>query len=348
MSAEDVEDALGVGKRVVLEVADFNELGYAGRPGRIYANRIYTYTLYENNPALVCGFGLKLPNYISFRLDESTPLAGGRFFGGKEIKQAMTLNGSAGMDRTLVTPGLNRRSPNSLMLTGLVDGERRTAVWGGLGNEAFGKFTVLQDGSPTFYAHDPIGRLVDEEETYIAGDTFYMDVHTRDPFEALERYGRAMRIANNASPNVYDFPVLCGWSVSHISKLPNVNNSAKLIGELEHANKCGLTKYTKVSLRLEPDKYHRDTEQGWWDDAHMREFNHLVEPYESIAKWSKGMNAKNGIPYIYMQLGMPSDDFVRKYPQYMLFNDGSEVDRSTAEWVPDGTSARSTITISRM
>ncbi|NNM28701.1 MAG: hypothetical protein HKO57_04220, partial [Akkermansiaceae bacterium] len=28
MTAEDVEDALGIGKRVVLEVADFNELGY--------------------------------------------------------------------------------------------------------------------------------------------------------------------------------------------------------------------------------------------------------------------------------------------------------------------------------
>ena len=128
--------------------------------------------------------------------------------------------------------------------------------------------------------------------------------------------------------------MLCGWSVSHISKLPNVNNSAALIGELEHANKCGLTKYTKVSLRLEPDKYHRDTEQGWWDDAHMREFKHLVEPYESVAKWSEGMNANNGIPYIYMQLGMPSDDFVKKFPQYMLFSDGSEVDRTTPEWVP--------------
>lgn len=334
MSAEEVEDALGLGRRVVLEVADFNELGYWGRAGRIYANRIYTYALYEDNPALVCGFGLKMPSYLSLRLMESTPLAGGRLFGGKEIKEPLTLNGSAGMDRTLVSPGLDRRSPNSLMLTGLVDGERRTAVWGGLGNEAFGKFTILQDGSPSFYAADPIGRLVDEEECYLPGDTFYIDVHTRDPFEALERYGWAMRIANNASPNVYDFPVLCGWSVGKLSKLPKVNDSASLVGELEHANKCGLTKYTKVSLRLEPDKYHRDTEQSWWDDAHMREFKHLVEPYESIAKWSKAMNARNGIPYIYMQLGMPSDDFVRKYPQYMLFNDGSEVDRSTPEWVP--------------
>ncbi|MEO2008822.1 MAG: sialate O-acetylesterase [Pirellulaceae bacterium] len=334
LSAEEVDDALGKGRRVVLQVADFNDLGYWGRSGRIYANRIYTYTLYENNPALVCGFGLKLPSYLSMRLAEGTPLAGGQLFGGKEIKNPMTLNGSAGMDRTAVLPGINRRSPNSLMLTGTVDGQRRTAVWGGLGNEAFGKFTILQNGSPTFYASDPIGRLVDEEETYIPNDTFYIDVHTQDPFKALERYGWAMRLANNASPNIYDFPVLCGWSVSHISKLPNVNNSTKLIGELEHANQCGLTKYTKVSLRLEPDKYHGDTEQGWWDDAHMREFNHLVEPYDSIAKWSKAMNADNGVPYIYMQLGMPSDDFVRTYPQYMLFNDSSEVERTTPEWVP--------------
>ena len=328
MYAEDIKDALGTGKRVVLEVADFDELRYRGRPGRFYAYMLYTYALYEDRPALVCGFGIKMPNYLSFRLTESTPLGGGRFFAGKDIEQPMTLNGSAGAIKTVVTAGLNRRSANSLMLTGLVDGKRRTAVWGGLGNDAFGKFTILQDGSPTFYADDPIGRLVDEDEIYIAKDTFYLDVHTREPFDAMERYGQAMRLANNAAPNVYDFPVLCGWSVSHISKLPNVNNSAKLIVELEHANKCGLTKYTKVSLRLEPDKYHLDTEQGWWDDAHMRQFNHLVEPYETIAKWSKAMNAQDGVPYIYMQLGMPSDDFVRTYPQYMLFNDGSEVDKS--------------------
>jgi len=334
MYAKDLKDALGSGKRVFVEVADFDELGYDGRPNRLDAYRIYTYALYENTPALVCGFGLKLPNYLSFRLMEGTPLAGGQFFGDKEIKEPMTLNGSAGSERTLVTRGLDRRSPNSLMLTGLVDGERRTAVWGGLGNEAYGKFALLQNGSPTFYANDPIGRLVDEEETYIPADTFYIDVHTREPFEALERYGRAMRVANNASPNVYDFPVLCGWSVGAISKLPDVNNSAKLIEELEHANKCGLTKYTKVSLRLEPDKYHRDTEQGWWDDEHMRKFKHLVEPYETTAKWCAAMTANNGIPYIYMQLGMPSDDFVRKFPQYMLFSDGSEVDRSTPLWVP--------------
>lgn len=322
MKVEDVKDALGIGKRIILEVENWHLLRYYNS-----AKLLFSYTLYENSPALVLGFGLNTPNYFSMRLMGSTPLAGGRLFGGRDIERPMTLNGAAGAEQTLVRPGLSRFSANSLMLTGLIDGQRRTAVWGGLSYNEFGKYSTLQDGSPGFFAEDPVGRLVDEDHTYLSADTFYLDVHTREPFDAMERYGLAMRLANNAHPNVYDFPVLCGWSVSHISHLPTVNNSAKLIGELDHANKCGLTKYTKAALRLEPDKYHLDTEQGWWDDAHMRKFKHLVPPYESIAKWSKAMNSRNGIPYIYMQLGMPSDDFVRKYPQYMLFNDGSEVDK---------------------
>ncbi len=322
MSVEDVQEPLGKGRRIVLEVVDRSVLRYYER-----ARHLFSYTLYENSPALVLGFGLKTPNYFSMRLRGGEPLAGGSLFGGKDIEKAMTLNGAAGAEKTLVTAGLLRSSANSLMLTGLIEGQRRTAVWGGLEYNEFGKYSILQDGSPGLFAEDPVGRLVDEDQTYLAADTFYVDVYTREPFEALERCGWAMRLANNAHPNVYDFPVLCGWSTGVLSKLPGVNNSAKLVGELEHANKCGLTKYTKVSLRLEPDKYHFDTEQGWWDDAHMRKFNHLVEPYESIAKWSAAMNARNGIPYIYMQLGMPSDDFARQFPQYMLFNDSSEVDK---------------------
>ena len=215
------------------------------------------------------------------------------------------------------------------MLTGLVGGKRRTVVWGGLKYKEFGAYATLDDGSPGFYSDDPVGRLVDEDQTYLAEDTFYIDAFTSEPFEALERYGLAMRRANDAHPNVYNFPVLCGWSTGHLSHLPNVNNSAGLIRQLKSANECGLTKYTKVSLRLEPDKYHGDTEQGWWDNAHFREFGHLVEPYDTIAKWNKAMRAANGVPYIYMQLGMPSDDFARKHPQWMLFNDASEVDKRT-------------------
>jgi hypothetical protein len=329
LRAEDVQDALGIGKRLVFEIEDWNLLRYGSfrASGAPPARSLFSYTLYENNPALVLGFGLKTHHYISMRLMKSQPLAGGRLFGGGRMDHTMTLNGSAGAEPTLVKPGLSRISANSLMLTALVNGQRRTAVWGGLGYSEFGKIATLQDGSPGFFAEDPVGRLVDEGQTYLPADSFYLDVHTREPFDALERYGLAMRKANNAHPNIYDFPVLCGWSVGHISKLPGINNSAKLVKELEHANNCGLTKYTKVALRLEPDKYHFDTEQGWWDDAHMRKFKHLVEPYESIAKWSRKLQANNGVPYIYMQLGMPSDDFARQFSQYMLFNDASEVDK---------------------
>jgi hypothetical protein len=325
---EDVSDSLGKGRRLVLALNDPGLYRYAthlrsGMPPQ----RLFSFTLYEGHPALVLGFGLATPNYYSLRLHEATVLGGGRLFGGRSISHPQTLNGSAGMDATLVRDGLDRISCNSLMLTGMVDGKRRSAVWGGLGNRAFAKIATLKKGVPGLIAEDPIGVLVDESEDFLSGDTFYLDLTGTDPFEALERYGRALRAANNASPNVYQSPVLCGWSVSHISKLPHVNNSAKLVQEADYANSCGMTKYTKPMLRLEPDKYHFDTEQGWWDDAHLRKFEHLVPPYDSFASWCAALEERGCFGYTYMQLGMPSDDFARAHPQWMLFNDASEVDR---------------------
>ena len=328
LKTEEVADALGTGKRVLLAVQDRGHVTFGARYGRGEPIlHLFSYTLYEKSPALVLGFGLKTQNYISTRLLKSQPLAGGELFGGRPLAGPQTLNGGAGSEKTLVKTGLSRIALNSLMLTGRVDGQRRTAVWGGLHASAFAKVAQLREGVPGLIAEDPVGRLIDEGETYLAPDTFYLDVYTREPFKALEKYGYAMRVANNAKPHVYQFPVLCGWSVGHVSKLPDVNNSVKLVAELDAANTCGLTKYTKVAIRLEPDKYHFDTEQGWWDDEHMRIFKHLVPPYDTIAKWTEALRARNGIPYIYMQLGMPSDDFARKYPEYMLFNDNSEVDR---------------------
>ena len=324
ISTEEIQDELGRGKRVILEVTDSNELRYHNA-----TKQLFTYALYENHPALICGFGLKTPSFLSLRFRESHPIGGGTLFGGKPIVQAMTLNGGAGAAPTSVEPGINRSAANALMLTGLVEGKRRSAVWGGLRYREFGAYATLTNGSPALYSDDPIGRLIDEDQTWLAHDTHYIDVHSREPFQALERYGLAMRAANHADPNVYDFPVLCGWSVGAMSKLPNVNNSAKLIEQLKHANQSGITKYTPVSLRLEPDKYHFNTEQGWWDDERFRLHKHLVAPYDTMAKWCDAMRKDGGIPYIYMQLGMPSDDFARQFPQWMLFNDSSEVDKST-------------------
>lgn len=326
---EEVADAMGKGRRLVLALGDFGIYRHATHLSNraLPPRRLFSFTLYEGHPALVLGFGLLTPNYYSMRLAGATTLGGGSLFGGKAIADPLTLNGSAGMDGTHVVGGLDRASCNSLMLTGKVDGKRRTVVWGGLGNRAFAKVATLRAGVPGLSAEDPIGVLVGESEDFLAADTFYLDLTGGDPFEALERYGKAVRAANHASPNVYDFPVLCGWSVSHISKLPHVNNSAKLVREAEYAKACGMTKYTTPGLRLEPDKYHHDTEQGWWDDEHFRKFGHLVPPYETMAAWCKALEETGCFGYTYMQLGMPSDDFARAHPDWMLFNDASEVDR---------------------
>ncbi len=329
VATTDVQDALGRGKKLEFSVR-LRSL-WRHFPTRTESNppiaRLFTFTLYEDRPALILGFGMTLPQYFSMRLMGAAPLRTGRLFNGRPIQDLRTLNGSAGADPTFVAAEALRESLNSLMLTGVVEGRRRSAVWGGLIGRDFAAVATLKEGQISLSCEDPIGRLVDSGETYHAADQFYLDLHTAEPFEALEAYGWAMRLANNAKPGVYDFPVLCGWSVGNISKLPNINNSAKLVEELDHANRVGLTKYTKVAVRLEPDKYHNDTEQGWWDDDHMRRFGHLVAPYDTIAKWSKTLQERNGVPYIYMQLGMPSDDYARAFPQHMLFNDASQVDR---------------------
>lgn len=331
-SEEDIADELGKGKRLTLAILDRSKYINSSFASKRAATpqRLISFTLYEQRPALVLGFGIKHPKWFKSRLTDASPLSGAQVFPGKKLENPLTLNGAAGADLALVTPGLSRLTPNSLMLTGIADGKRRTLVCGGLGNKEFGKFISLLDGVLKMTAEDPIGRLIDPGQTYIAEDTFYIDAITTDPFVALEHYGWAMRLANNADPNVYDFPVLCGWGVGALSKLPNVNNSAKLVGELELAAKAGLTKYTKVGIRLEPDTYNNkdngDTEQGWWDDEHWAKYEHLVPPYETFAKWCDAIVERGGVPYTYFQVGMPSDDYAEAFPGHMLFNDISQLD----------------------
>jgi hypothetical protein len=317
---EGVTDAFGKGRRVVVALSN------PKRPAT--PSYLFSYTLYENNGAVFMGFGLQNTRDFGIRLMNSTPMTGANLFPGKSVEQILTLNGSAGSEAAKVQPGSTRESANSLMLTCLKDGQRRTVVWGGLANQDFGKWAAVRDGALEFSAKDPVGRLVDAGQTYWAEDTFYLDVTTPDPFVALEQYGRAMRLANHANPNVYDFPVLCGWSVRAMSKLPDVNNSTKLVADLEAAQKAGVTKYTKVGIRLEPDTYcykNGNTEQGWWDDAHWAQYGHLVPPYDTFAKWCTAIRERDGIPYTYFQVGMPSDDYARAFPGHMLFNDISRL-----------------------
>jgi len=79
----------------------------------------------------------------------------------------------------------------------------------------------------------------------------------------------------------YDQAIATGLYLFTVKDLAtgNINNSKALIAELEMAQKAGVTKYTKVAIRLEPDTYcYQDgnTEQGWWDDAHWQKAGYLT------------------------------------------------------------------------
>ncbi len=343
-TAAEVNDAFGHGARITFTVRDdtagarwgFHAAGYQHPHSKGAWEPIYTYTLYDDSPALIASFGVNTPVWYRRRLMGATVVRGGKWLGGSRGTRAptdfVTINSAAGAEPAHLVPGLTRNSANGILVTGLVAGQRRTLVAGGLQYDAFGKMAELDEGALTLYAADEVGVLVEPDgEMMFSRDTFYIDAVTDDPFASAEAYGRAMRKANGANPNVYDFPLLCGWAVGALSKLGNINNAPALVRELDMANEKGFTKYSKVGVRLEPDYYcyhdHGNTEQGWYDDAHWAKYGHLRAPYETFAKWCAAIKARNGIPYTYIQVGMPSDDFAITHRDWMIFNSTNRIER---------------------
>ena len=343
-TAAEVNDAFGHGARITFTVRDdtagarwgFHAAGYQHPHSKGAWEPIYTYTLYDDSPALIASFGVNTPVWYRRRLMGATVVRGGKWLGGSRGTRAptdfVTINSAAGAEPAHLVPGLTRNSANGILVTGLVAGQRRTLVAGGLQYDAFGKMAELDNGTLTLYAADEVGVLVEPGTNQLfSADTFYIDAVTDDPFASAEAYGRAMRKANGADPNVYDFPLLCGWAVGALSRLGNINNAPALVRELDMANEKGFTKYSKVGVRLEPDYYcyhdHGNTEQGWYDDAHWAKYGHLRAPYETFAKWCAAIKARNGIPYTYIQVGMPSDDFAITHRDWMLFNSTNRIER---------------------
>lgn len=291
----------------------------------------FSFTLLAGNSWVELQAGIKntLPN--DCRLMRAELFSDAAIFPGGSIQSLKTLNGAAGITMPEVLDDNNRESTNSMLLTALVNGKRRSIVWGGLHYQNYYASTLYQKDKRAInlFMKDPVGRLIKQNEEWWVPDTYYVGIGESNPFLALEQYGLALREANNASPNLYDFPTLCGWAVANLSGEKDINNSAALIDEMDEARKCGLTKYTKVSVRLEPDTYCYDdggnSEQGWWDDKHWSKYGHLVKPYETFAKWSKAVKERNGVPLTYFQASMPSDDFARAHPDWMLGNDISQL-----------------------
>ena len=185
-------------------------------------------------------------------------------------------------------------------------------------------------------AYDPIGRLVDPGETYVPTDSFYVNVGTANPFDALEQYGRELRQATGAKPNPYDFPTVCAWyaGVWHtpeaqgnpVKSTYQINTSAGMVGEAAAIKKTGFLNYSRAAVRLVPDSYTELNPQGWWDDAHWQRHGYYTTPYETSAKLGEGMHANGCLAFIYIQpmiqppayKHLLSRDFREAHPEWLL------------------------------
>lgn len=312
-------------------------------------------TLYQGKPSVVLGWGVKNPFKYDLRVCRAELLFDGRMFQGQEPTQEKVLRGGAGAEPNQVESTWMIDALNSAMLT-YIDANsksRRTIVAGGLQYAEFLRQVAFQQGINKFdnagsyeyerpmpnykgdqkqmtcTAWDPQGKRIAAGTLWESKDSVYLDFVTKDPFISLEQYGDALAAANNANPNKYDFVTLCGWAVGHLGEGTGLNHSAGLVNQMDAARDCGLTAYTQVALRLEPDFYcysnQGDTQQGWWDDEHWAKYGALRPPYETFKKFAGALKAQNGITFTYFQGSLPSNDFAVEHPEWMLWNDISRI-----------------------
>lgn len=256
--------------------------------------------------------GMKNTTAAPIRVKKIMPLAGGVVFPGEEWSEVRTLNGSSGAAETRVTREDIRSSSNNLLLTLKQSGERRSLVLGGLKTADFTKWAHLQAGHTAgLEAYDPVGRLVEPAEIYLPDDSFYVDAATANPFEALERFGLALRQATGAKPNPYDFPTVCAWYVG-VWKTPGaqnnpgkslhkINTSAGMVEEAGKMQASGFLNFSRAAGRIVPDNYTPQNPQGWWDDVHWQKHGFYTPPYETSAKYGEGMNDCGALAFTYIQ-----------------------------------------------
>jgi len=183
----------------------------------------------------------------------------------------------------------------------------------------------------TLEASDPVGKRVDAGETYLPEDSFYVDFLTPDPFEALEKYGWRLRLAMRSKPNPYDIPTVCAWYAG-VWKTPGaqdhpdkstykINTTSGSVEEAAEIGKTGFLNYSRAAVRLVPDNYTPNNPQGWWDDEHWRIHGLYTAPYETSAKFGKGMRDNGCLAFTYIQALQLSQDFRESHREYLRGKD---------------------------
>ncbi len=193
-------------------------------------------------------------------------------------------------------------------------------------------------------AADPVGKLVEPGQIYLPDkDAFYLDYFTDNPLKAAEKYAGHVRMAQAVELNHYYFPTICLWYAMQPhyggidSKLRAINDTPGAVAEMEGVKKSGWLKYTTMGIRLVPDCYAQNNENGWWDDKHWQlhgsgdeksqggkgmelQEGHYRVPYETSRKWAQAIRHLGGLPFTYFQTGVRSKDYCEQHPDHMLHN----------------------------
>jgi len=204
------------------------------------------------------------------------------------------------------------------------------------------------------YAKDPVGKRVDPGQSWFPEDAFYVAVGHTNPYEALEQYGDVLKDFQQINLQYYTFPTVCLWYAEHeaYGGGPSVNDAPGAVAEMDRAVKSGFMRYSPVSIRLVPDAYEVNNEQGWWDEKHWQMYGtgkyahppdgnvnvapgHYKKPYETTRKWAQAIIERGGIPLTYFQTGRRSDDYAAAFPEHMLFN-GSDTGIPDQDWMIKG------------
>lgn len=322
----EIEDELGKGTCLTVFVK------FEG-----YSDMIWQALLYEGKDFMVFRMGIMNDTDKDYRLMSFYPLISNRAFEGLDNRLGFRmLDGTGGGGKTSVTARNQQTSFNNMMFRFGESSDLNIFVAGGLTYHEFEKFVSVKRLEHKFaislFSEDPVGRLVLPGEKYLPDERFYLCVNDKNQFEALEKYAAALRAAQGIKLNMYDYPTECLWYASFYNNEKGrrkFNDTKGAVEEMDNAVKSGITRYTRVAIRLVPDAYGDNNQQGWWDDEHWAthgdgmsaEGANYVEPFLTTQSWAKYILDKGGIPITYFQSGRRSEDFAEAFPGYMLFND---------------------------
>lgn len=202
----------------------------------------------------------------------------------------------------------------------------------------------------SLYASDVIGKRVDRKSDYIAEkDKFYLDFVTKNPIYSSEKYAQTFKRIQQIELNYYYFPTICLWyammPIYGGDVVMGTNDTAGAIEEMKRVKASGFLKYTTMGIRLVPDCYDENNENGWWDDEHWRlrgsgsqgdgmklKAGHYRAPYDTSEKWIQAIRKLGGLPFTYFQTAVRSKDYAEAYPEHMLFNESFH-EVNTFDWL---------------